>query len=227
MKKINSYFLITRKKIPAYLKYYLAKKSEDGNLPSEYQKVEYIESTGKQYIDTGITPDTTLEFDTIFNTSNNFSQETGRYGCIFGSRISSAIADVQLTTYSEIGYHGTIRCGNNYGDNAWLSNNVKINAKLKNNMYYVDNREIRSTTIEVSNDYNIYIFALNQSGIAIQNGKLKLYTFKLWKNDVLVRDFIPCYRKSDNVIGMYDLVTNTFFTNAGTGEFLKGSNVPT
>ena len=201
--------------------------SIQGKLPDIYQQVEYIESTGTQYIDTGITPDTTLEFDTTFNTSNNFSQETIRYGCIFGSRISSAKADVQLTTYSEFGYKGTIRWGNNYGDNAWLSNNVKINAKLKNNMYYVDNTEIRSTTIEASNDYNIYIFALNQSGTAIQHGKLKLYTFKLWKNDVLVRDFIPCYRKSDNVIGLYDLVTNTFFTNAGTGEFLKGSNAPT
>ena len=201
--------------------------SIQGKLPDTYQQVEYIESTGTQYIDTGITPDTTLEFDTTFNTSNNFSQETIRYGCIFGSRISSAKADVQLTTYSEFGYKGTIRCGNNYGDNAWLSNNVKINAKLKNNMYYVDNTEIRSTTIEASNDYNIYIFALNQSGTAIQHGKLKLHTFKLWKNDVLVRDFIPCYRKSDNEIGMYDLVTNTFFTNAGTGVFLKGSNAPT
>lgn len=201
--------------------------SIQGKLPDTYQQVEYIESTGTQYIDTGITPDTTLEFDTTFNTSNNFSQETIRYGCIFGSRISSAKADVQLTTYSEFGYKGTIRWGNNYGDNAWLSNNVKINAKLKNNMYYVDNTEIRSTTIEASNDYNIYIFALNQSGTAIQHGKLKLHTFKLWKNDVLVRDFIPCYRKSDNVIGLYDLVTNTFFTNAGTGIFLKGSDTPT
>ena len=206
---------------------FLKGNSVQEKLPDTYQEVEYIESTGTQYIDTGITPDTTLEFDTTFNTSNNFSQETIRYGCIFGSRISSAKADVQLTTYSEFGYKGTIRWGNNYGDNAWLSNNVKINAKLKNNMYYVDNTEIRSTTIEVSNDYNIYIFALNQSGTAIQHGKLKLYTFKLWKNDVLVRDFIPCYRKLDNVIGMYDLVTNTFFTNAGTGVFLKGSNAPT
>lgn len=50
---LNSYYLITRKKIPTYLKYYLAKKSEEGYLPSEYQQVEYIESTGTQFIDTG------------------------------------------------------------------------------------------------------------------------------------------------------------------------------
>lgn len=38
-------------------------------------------------------------------------------------------------------------------------------------------------------------------------------------------DLIPCYRKSDGEIGMYDLISNTFFTNAGTGAFTKGSDV--
>ena len=40
-------------------------------LTSGYTQLDYIESTGTQYIDTGITPDTTLEFDITFNTSNN------------------------------------------------------------------------------------------------------------------------------------------------------------
>ena len=38
-------------------------------------------------------------------------------------------------------------------------------------------------------------------------------------------DLVPCYRKSDGEIGMYDLVSNTFFTNQGTGTFLKGADV--
>lgn len=35
---------------------------------------------------------------------------------------------------------------------------------------------------------------------------------------------IPCYRKSDGVIGMYDLVFGVFYQNSGTGEFLKGAD---
>lgn len=38
-------------------------------------------------------------------------------------------------------------------------------------------------------------------------------------------DLIPCYRKSDNVVGMYDIVSGTFFTSAGSGIFTKGGNV--
>ena len=188
-------------------------------LPTGYTQLDYIESTGTQYINTGITPDTTLEFDTTFNTSNNLSMSN--YGCIFGSRVGSGNKDIQLTTYSEFGYSGTIRWGNTYGGNAYLSNNTKINVKLKNNKYYVDNEEKQSITIDASNTYNIFIFALDAGGTVSQYGKLKLYTFKLWKNGSLVRNFVPCKNASDEV-GLYDLASETFFANAGTGTFTAG-----
>lgn len=47
----------------------------------------------------------------------------------------------------------------------------------------------------------------------------------MYYDDVFVRNFIPCYRKSDNVIGLYDLVNDVFYTNNGTGIFLKGADV--
>ena len=42
----------------------------------------------------------------------------------------------------------------------------------------------------------------------------------------LVRDMVPCYRKADNVPGFYDLVSGSFSTNAGTGSFVTGADVP-
>lgn len=36
---------------------------------------------------------------------------------------------------------------------------------------------------------------------------------------------IPCYRKADNVIGMYDLVSETFYTSTTSGTFIKGADV--
>jgi hypothetical protein len=37
--------------------------------------------------------------------------------------------------------------------------------------------------------------------------------------------FVPCYRKSDNVAGIYDLYTSTFYVNNGTGTFVVGPDV--
>ena len=49
--------------------------------------------------------------------------------------------------------------------------------------------------------------------------------YLLYDGDNLIREYIPCYRKSDGKIGMYDMASGQFFTNAGTGEFLKGEDV--
>ena len=53
----------------------------------------------------------------------------------------------------------------------------------------------------------------------------RVYSFKAYEYDVLIRDMIPCYRKADHVIGMYDLVNDVFYTNSGTGTFYKGPDV--
>ena len=49
-----------------------------------------------------------------------------------------------------------------------------------------------------------------------------MYHYKLYENDVLVRDFVPARRDTDGAIGVYDKVTNTFLGNSGTGTFIAG-----
>ena len=72
----------------------------------------------------------------------------------------------------------------------------------------------------------IYIFANHNSGSsganAIQQiGGMKLYSFKMYDNNRLVRDFIPVKNEA-GAAGLWDRVTRTFFANAGTGEFVAG-----
>lgn len=189
------------------------------NLPYGFTQLDYIESTGSQYIDTGITADNTVEFDVTFNTSDNLGNST--YGCIFGSRQASVTKELQVTTYSDSGFYGTFRYGDSGNYNAYLTRLQKINVKLLNGKYIVDNEEKYSVDKTFSNNYNIYIFALNNGGTAAQYGKVKLYTLKLYKAGSLVRNFIPC-KSVNNEIGLFDLISNTFFANKGTGSFIAG-----
>jgi hypothetical protein len=66
------------------------------------------------------------------------------------------------------------------------------------------------------------IFAIHRPGGAMPGLVGSIYYFKIYDNGTLVRDMVPARRNSDGVLGMYDTVTNTFFTNAGTGEFIAG-----
>ena len=48
---------------------------------------------------------------------------------------------------------------------------------------------------------------------------------KIYENNVLVRDFVPCYRRSDWVIWMFDKVNSIFYTNSGSWTFSKWADV--
>jgi hypothetical protein len=84
---------------------------------------------------------------------------------------------------------------------------------------------LKVSCVGTTTNLEFFIFARNVDGNANMYSKRKLYNLKLYQNDIIIRDFIPCYRKSDNVIGLYDLVNQMFYTNAGTGTFLKGGEI--
>lgn len=53
----------------------------------------------------------------------------------------------------------------------------------------------------------------------------RIYSLKFIYDGDIVRDFVPCYRISDNVAGMYDMANGVFYTNSGSGSFTVGPDV--
>ena len=73
---------------------------------------------------------------------------------------------------------------------------------------------------------NLYLFAQNYNGSPRFGDIRRIAYFQYYdKNNTLICDLVPCYRKSDGVIGMYDIVRNIFLANVGSGTFTKGANV--
>ena len=66
--------------------------------------------------------------------------------------------------------------------------------------------------------YNAQLFSAKVNNLNFI-ATLKIYSCQIYDNGTLVRNFIPVLRKSDNEIGMLDLVEGKFYTNAGTGKF--------
>ena len=89
---------------------------------------------------------------------------------------------------------------------------------LKANNQIATQRAFISTTGEQS----FYIGSTNSSNYA---ENFKCYGAKLKYQGGLIRNCLPCYRKSDGKNGMYDVITKAFYTNSGTGSFTKGANV--
>ncbi len=47
----------------------------------------------------------------------------------------------------------------------------------------------------------------------------KFYGLEITENNAVTHNLVPAMRDSDNVVGVLDQTTNTFYTNAGTGTF--------
>ena len=191
------------------------------SLVPKYQQVEYIESTGSQWIDSGFVPnqDTRVVLDWKYVeliTGNNY---------LFGVRQNgtSNLYSLNLTNELVVSGYGTRL--NAVGE---LDTNRHIVDKNKDTVYVGDNGGSLQYASTFTCPGTISIFACNYVGNdnqGYQSSKYKLYSMQIYDNDVLVRDFIPCYRISDNEIGLYDKVNKVFYTNSGTGSFEKGEDV--
>lgn len=214
--KLLNKFLLVKAKIPSYIKYYLNKRL----LPYEYTKLDYIESTGTQYIDTNFKPNGSTEVICDLKVTNYVQGNQA----FFGSRVSGSSKNFSVVCggiTSDLWYNGYNNGVTNTNIKVILNTKYNIN-KDKGYLYVNDIEFDNKTTATFESNLNMMIFCVNQNGSNTFFSKIKLYKFKIYDNGTLVRDFIPCYRKNDNVAGLYDVVSKTFFINSGTGEFIKG-----
>lgn len=195
-------------------------------LPPEYQEVEYIENTGTQYIETNFIPtmDATVsvEWDFMLTVVQNGDQ------MMFGAR-NGTKQSVQGEFYDHKKWYVRVATKGYTAISDTLSIGTKYSAKCDNEHFRVNNKELSPT--EDNNTGTLvplYIFAWNYKQASSNkyiNKGLRMYKLIFKNGNTETANFVPCYRKSDGEIGMYDTVTKTFYTNSGTGTFLKGADV--
>lgn len=200
-------------------------------LPSAYQEVEwvkgYVASTSSgAYIDLGFAFDTAatiyLEGSSEYSSSQIFgaAESSGKYRCMI---------TLNSTKANAYGYNGTNY--NAFAVAAALPGDFSYRYVLKPGLLEFENlisgeKNTGKTQVAYTMTRNLYLFAQNYNTAARFTSPSKIKLFKYYdKNDTLICDLIPCYRKSDGVIGMYDKARSLFLTNVGTGTFTKGADV--
>lgn len=178
-------------------------------LPSDYTALEYIQSTGTQYIDTGVPGDSdvrvAIEFDLLEIGSST--------ACIFGAQKDNDSRYVLCTTSS-----GTFRSdyGSEYIAGAAVEAGTHYLADKNRNNCKINDGAIACAQATFSGNSNIYLCA--RSYTTLSQSAIKLYKCRIFKNNVPVRDFVPC-RNASGVTGLWDNLEKQFYANAGTGEF--------
>lgn len=205
----------------------------------DYQEVEYIQSTATspgatssswQVINTWFihTPNTKVEI--VCQYSSTTVQQR-----MFGTE-STSTSYSTFVTY--INWSWKRARATKDGEWNWQSTDVTADTNkhtfvLDKSTYkiYTNWTQIHSWsnayTMTKNWQYPLAIFATRNSWYSsyIEHASAKLYSCKIWDNDVLVRDFVPCYNKTSWDIGLRDNIGREFYTNAWTGTFTKWPDV--
>ena len=203
------------------------------NTLSGYERIEYLQASGTQYIDTGYIHDNSTKVDMRIK----FDSVSPQYQSFYGARNSTA---------------DTAK-----GFSLWL-NYAKFRRAFGASAANIDSHTVTTSTIyDIHLDksgactatpeggtaialgsatqggpltFTDFLFAINQNASAGGRSpqfltRAKLYSCKIFSGTTLVRDFVPVRRTSDGVLGLLDLAHGTFYTNAGTGSFSAGETI--
>lgn len=205
-------------------------------LPAEYIHVDYLESSGTQYIDfypDSYAPEITNNL-CVFLDFVLVSTQSGSESGFFGGKPRTGSSTNAPTLFAN---------NTNYTLNSWCDSGstfygmkITIGERYEAiNYWYVqsgrkmilDGNEKTGSqnninmTRENSRQYTIF----KDGPRPVSSGStslsyMRIYSAAISIDGQTVRNAIPCIRKSDSKPGMYDTVSRTFYTNAGTGEFI-------
>lgn len=210
----------------------VASGEDTGRIPNTYQEVEYVGFGGSQYIDTLAYGGSDVSTEIVVS---NFS-----------SSYDAVILGAQHGRYDTSSYYwygDTRRNGMSLrmlAQDTMLPNGSFSTAKWKL-VYDADADVMKTINLSSMQEYQaskvppsvyrtqdtLWLGGLSDSGMLLMYPFVgKIHSCKIWYDDgaTLVRDFVPCYRKADGVIGFYDMVSGEFFTNSGSGSFTKGAD---
>ena len=213
-----------------------AEKRSD--IPSGYEQLAYLESTGTQYIDTGLKMNDIFGCDIRYQSTgkaNSTFELDGVFGCN-GAKTSAGVG-TDLKLWFSYGQYGTCISttfrntgGKSYKNpitsfDEYYATSHRIQWKIDGTVWYNgENVHQLDGPFNATQNYNIFMFRVNPGPDPERNfySKTRIYYLKFCAQDgTLLRDFVPCKRVTDGVLGMYDAISGTFFTNQGTGTFLS------
>ena len=190
-------------------------------LPDEYEQVEYIESSGTQWIDTKFLPQSNIKYKYSADFKlEDFSKEKqtimGNDTCDIRIDKNGYINGQISQPYIGINRHSIV---------------IEVQKSQNGNHRFIcscDGLVYASSEYTYWVNKNISIF----TNLTYNNriSKAKIFSANIFNNDNIVRDFIPCYSTttvtdvdekqcSAGTAGLYDTVNGNFYTNQGTGTF--------
>ena len=187
-------------------------------------EVEYLGYNGNEYIDTGITPDQTIECEVTIMPTNNRVVSTG----LFSARDSVQGGNPTIRSL-DIWVNGQqVALNDDDYDSGWkngLTYNQTCKIQINDRELYVNDTLIvqsgKTSTFSRTTTYGLLrCHYANDKWDTRSGSSGRLYYCKIWKGGVLVFDGIPVRVGQTGYI--YDRISGNLIGNLGTDSFTLG-----
>ncbi len=198
-------------------------------LPASYTRLEYVQSSGSQYVNTGISSGTNITAEICWKSLMN-SQSESKF--VFGAR--KAWQQSMLFVSHQCRNDGVSDSGIRYawGANAYSTQTFPTDffaQRLSASEGMMGANQVwtpPSATFDYS--YPMYVFTINNASSANSNGaKMQLKWLRICDSGEEVRMFVPVRRNSDSVAGLYDLANSNFYPSASSTALVAGPEIAT
>lgn len=192
-----------------------------GDIPFGYKRCKFLKKSDTAYIDTGIIPDKSMDYDVVFDVESTYqgtlyvfgSDSSFRKGFNLGADLT-APGGIRACKFSEVGLIETyIR----------LNSGVQYSVQMCENHFSVNSKVFSADSGSYVCAYSLILFGTNRTGKAMVNDtycrNLRIYSFTISKDGNKIMNLIPALDRNGTPC-MYDSVSKQTFYNAGTGEFL-------
>ena len=193
---------------------------EPVELPGGYTQVEYIESSGTQYIDTGFKQNQ----NSRIVMSAQVTQQPSTHAWLFEGRISTRSGGKSVFLLGGAVWNADYNGGGRRKAFPDIGIFDALSIDFDKNSLQINEDSFTWTTLTFQSTANLALSACNTAGAISGYISAKLYNCQIYDNGALVRNFVPCQDPTGNV-GLYDLVGAQFYGNAGTGAFVAGPEI--
>ena len=192
-----------------------------GDITFGYKRCKFLKKSGTAYIDTGIIPDKSMDYDIVFDVESTYqgvlyvfgSDSSYRKGFNLGADLTTQ-EGIRVCRFSEGGIYQTY---------IKLNSGVQYYVQIGENQFAVNSKVISAISGSYVCAYSLILFGTKREGKAMVDDtycrNLRIYSFTISKDGKKIMNLIPALDRNGTPC-MYDTVSKQTFYNAGQGSFL-------
>lgn len=198
----------------------------NGNVAYPFYELEYIQSSGTQYINTEYRASCYTRI-VVKVQSVQGSSSTAQYYQVTGAKSAYHSTDaIQLAVETKDDVFA-IDYGNSSAGFIYDASTEPHTLEIAYGEQKADGQVISTITGNFITSglasYPLWIFDCNNHNYSERKSSIKLFNYRIYENDLLVMDLIPVKIKSNDVVCLYDMMNHKFYYNSGSGTFIAGA----